>query len=161
MMKQNTAKRKFLLMQVDKQPAKMECVPNMEEVLKNTLSLYYLKFKNGHDLAIVEVDSNLYLGVFGPDAMLGYVHDPGGNNSAVGHRCWLLYPLIQQMGTGDIPPASNHSAANAHWVFDLPRSYPATRDTFVVWPPPGYVPYSLIFPAGLSPCAMLPSHPLR
>ena len=97
------------------------------------------------DGAEAAAKSNLYLGVFGPEAMTGYVEDPGSSNADVGHRRWLLYPPTQEMGTGDIP-ATADPAANALWVFDSPRSYPATREEFVAWPPPGYVPYSLIFP---------------
>jgi hypothetical protein len=54
------------------------------------------------------------------------------------------------MGTGDIPPAGvGNPRANALWVFDLqniggPR--PDTREEYVAWPPPGYVPYQVVFP---------------
>lgn len=36
--------------------------------------------------------SNLYLGVFGPSAISGYIRDPGSGNYFVGHRRWILYP---------------------------------------------------------------------
>lgn len=92
--------------------------------------------------------SNLALGFFGAGAISGYVLDHGGNNSAAGHRRWLLYPQTQLMGTGDIPGASGHYAANSLWVSDSnsgnPR--PVTRDDFVAWPPPGYVPYQVVYP---------------
>lgn len=91
--------------------------------------------------------SNLHL-VFGPAAIDGYMEDPGNGNDLVGHRRWLLYPQTQQMGTGDIPPVSGYPAANALWVFDSnlwgPR--PATREEFVAWPPPGYVPHQVVYP---------------
>jgi hypothetical protein len=52
------------------------------------------------------------------------------------------------MGSGDIPYNENSWPANARWVFDDnmwdPR--PETRDEFVAWPPPGYVPYQVVFP---------------
>jgi len=90
--------------------------------------------------------SNLYLGRFGWGAITGYIQDPGSGNYFVGHRRWILYPQTQEMGTGDIPPTS-YPAANALWVFDSniwgPR--PQTRDGFVAWPPPGYVPYQVVF----------------
>ncbi len=93
-------------------------------------------------------NSDLFLGVYGSNAITGYIHDWGGNNYPVGHRRWILYPQTKSMGTGDIPPTDNYSSANALWVFDdnmwTPR--PRTRDTFVAWPPPGYVPYQLIYP---------------
>jgi hypothetical protein len=92
-------------------------------------------------------NSNLYLGVYGWNAITGYMRDPGSGNYFVGHRRWILYPQTQQMGTGDIPPVTGYSPANALWVFDSnmwgPR--PATRDEFVAWPPRGYVPYQVVF----------------
>ncbi len=92
-------------------------------------------------------NSNLALGASGWDSISLYVKDPGSNNGAAGHRRWILYPQTQQMGTGDIPPAGG-SAANALWVFDdniwNPRS--ATREEYVAWPPPGYVPYQVVYP---------------
>ena len=91
--------------------------------------------------------SDLFLGVYGWDAISGYVRDPGDFNGAVGHRRWILYPQTQTMGTGDLPPTGG-SSSNALWVIDGhvwdPR--PATRDMFVAWPPPGYVPYQVVFP---------------
>ena len=98
----------------------------------------------GHDGA---GNSNLYLGVYGWNAITGYMRDPGGGNYFAGHRRWILYPQTQEMGAGDIPPVSGHWSSNALWVFDShmwgPR--PATRDEFVAWPPRGYVPYQVVF----------------
>lgn len=94
--------------------------------------------------------SNLSLGHAGPAAVFGQMQDQGGNNAAVGHRRWLLYPQTQQMGVGDVAGdgTSAHESANAVWVqdghFGDPR--PATRQDFVSWPPPGFLPYPLMFP---------------
>jgi uncharacterized protein YkwD len=89
--------------------------------------------------------SNLALGAYGPDAVSLYMNDNG--NTALGHRRWVLYPQTREMGTGDIPGSSGHWSANDLWVFDSnlwgPR--PATRDNFVAWPPPGFVPYPVVF----------------
>jgi len=93
--------------------------------------------------------SNLYLGVYGPSAISGYIYDPGGGNYFVGHRRWILYPQSKNLGTGDIPPTSGHSPANALWVFDSSNMWgarPTTREAYVAWPPPGYVPYQVIYP---------------
>jgi uncharacterized protein YkwD len=93
--------------------------------------------------------SNLYLGVYGWNAITGYMKDPGTGNSFVGHRRWILYPQTQVMGTGDIPPTTSYSPANALLVFDEAHMWgirPPTRDEFVAWPPPGYVPYQVVFP---------------
>jgi hypothetical protein len=89
----------------------------------------------------------LYLGVYGWNAITGYMRDPGGGNYFAGHRRWILYPQTQEMGSGDIPPTGSHSPANALWVFDshLREPRPATRDEFVAWPPRGYVPYLVVF----------------
>lgn len=90
--------------------------------------------------------SNLALGDYGPAAISGYMDDYGSINVAVGHRRWMLYPQTRVMGTGDLPFVGTNLAANATWILDShfndPR--PATRDTFVAWPPPGYVPYPLV-----------------
>ncbi len=92
--------------------------------------------------------SNLYLGVYGPPAISGYIYDPGAGNYPVGHRRWILYPQTEWMGTGDIPPAGSYWSSNALWVFDenMWQPRPETREAFVAWPPPGYVPYQVLFP---------------
>ena len=92
--------------------------------------------------------SNLYLGIYGPASITGYINDPGSGNYAVGHRRWILYPQTEWMGSGDVPSMGGYWSSNALWVFDqnmwAPR--PQTREEFVAWPPPGYVPYQVIFP---------------
>jgi len=92
--------------------------------------------------------SNLFLGVYSWNAIDGYIEDPGSGNYPIGHRRWILYPQTQKMGSGDIPTTGNNWAANALWVFDdaMWGSRPATREEFVAWPPPGYVPYQVVYP---------------
>jgi hypothetical protein len=91
--------------------------------------------------------ANLALGNAGPDAITAYIWDSGANNTAVGHRRWLLYPQTQIMGTGDVSAQGAKLAGNATWIFDAnyggPR--PPTRDGFVSWPPPRFVPYQVVF----------------
>ncbi len=97
--------------------------------------------------------SNLALGTFGRLAIDAYMDDFGNNNSSVGHRRWLLYPQTRTFATGDTPSVSNGEGgqsywrSNALWVFDSniggPR--PATRDGYVAWPPPGHVPYQVVY----------------
>jgi uncharacterized protein YkwD len=85
----------------------------------------------------------------GVDAIQAYMEDYGGGNYFVGHRRWILYPQTQMMGTGDIPSSQNYPASNALWVFDHDHMWdphPATREEFVAWPPPGYVPEPVVFP---------------
>jgi uncharacterized protein YkwD len=91
--------------------------------------------------------SNLFL-VRSPDAIDGYMQDPGDGNAVVPHRRWLLFPQTMQMGSGDVPAIGGHPAANALYVVDAAHYWderPATRDGFVAWPPPGFVPEHLIF----------------
>lgn len=92
--------------------------------------------------------SNLALGTFGPAAVDAYMDDGGAGDNPVGHRRWVLYPQTQFMGVGDVPRTNGYSAANALWVFDdnLWEPRPATREAFVAWPPPGYVPYQVVYP---------------
>ena len=92
--------------------------------------------------------SNLYLGVYSWNAITGYMLDPGGGNYPVGHRRWILYPQTQVMGTGDVPYTQDYPASNALRVFDshMWEQTPPTREEFVSWPPPGYVPYQVVFP---------------
>ncbi len=92
--------------------------------------------------------SNLYLGVYGPSAITGYISDPGVGNYFVGHRRWILYPQTKWMGSGDIPPSGGYRPSNALWVFgpNLWEPRPQTREEYVAWPPPGYVPYQVVFP---------------
>lgn len=93
--------------------------------------------------------SNLYLSVVSPKAIDGYMEDPGGGvNRTVPHRRWLLYPQTRHMGIGDIPAVDGYPAANVLWVIDPEHNFdprPPTRDGYVAWPPPGYVPEELIF----------------
>ena len=90
-------------------------------------------------------NSNLALGTLGWGSITGYIEDAGSNNAAVGHRRWLLHPPTQEMGTGDIPATATTSATNAIWVFDdnIFANGPA-RDGYVAWPPPGFVPYTVV-----------------
>ena len=91
--------------------------------------------------------SNIVLGAHGVSAIDTYMEDPGSNNTAVGHRRWILYPQTQSFGTGDVPAGGGYSSANALWVIDsnLSAPRPTTRDGFVAWPPAGYVPYQVVF----------------
>ena len=92
--------------------------------------------------------SNLALGNAGPEAIAGYMFDHGVGNEPVGHRRWLLYPQTETMGTGDIEAAGGNYAANATWVFDgnFSEPRPTTRTNFVSWPPPGFIPYPVVYP---------------
>lgn len=89
--------------------------------------------------------SNLALGSLGWSSITGYMEDAGANNAAVGHRRWLLHPPTLEMGTGDVPATASSSATNAIWVFDDNIfSEGATRDGFVAWPPPAFIPHTVV-----------------
>lgn len=90
--------------------------------------------------------SNLSLGVYGAAAMDGYVYDSGDNNKAVGHRWWLLHPGLKSITSGDVPSGNGARGANALHVFDVNWQSTTTRDGFVAWPPPGYVPGYTVYP---------------
>ncbi len=103
------------------------------------------------DAAQAAGNSNICYGFYNdPGCLVAYMLDLGSNNAAVGHRRWVLYPQTQTMGTGDVPqsgpPANPYPPANALWVFDgnFGTRRPATRDTYVAWPPPGFVPYQVV-----------------
>ncbi|MCC6704180.1 MAG: hypothetical protein IT334_04830, partial [Thermomicrobiales bacterium] len=84
----------------------------------------------------------------GHDPVTGYMEDTGGNNLAVGHRRWLLYPQTTTFGTGDVAGVHPDSFVytNAIWVQDnIDGARPATRTPYVAWPPAGYVPYQVVF----------------
>ena len=88
--------------------------------------------------------SNLALGLSGLDAIDAYMQDFGANNTKVGHRRTMLYPQVQEMGTGDVPFGGGHWASNTLYVFDShlwdPRPDVREERDFVSWPPSGYVP---------------------
>src|SRR5579884_1735943 len=89
--------------------------------------------------------SNLCFGYLNdPGCGLLYMQDPGLASGPAGHRRWILYPQTTDMGTGDVGGTGGFAMANALWVYDPTTTYgdprPPVRDSFVAWPPPGYVP---------------------
>jgi hypothetical protein len=95
--------------------------------------------------------SNLFLVIFGPVAITVYFYNPGSGNYTEGHRRWLLYPQKEWMGSGDITTTGGYRSSNALWIFDenIWAPKPQTREEYMAWPPPGYVPNRLSFHAGL------------
>lgn len=74
------------------------------------------------------------------EAMDSYIRDQGSDNGPVGHRRWLLWPKLQEIGIG------NTDRSNAIWVLGNAGSVPADNPEFIAWPPKGYVPDNLVFP---------------
>ena len=87
---------------------------------------------------------NLALGSYGIPAINGYVEDPGAQNTAVGHRRWILAPRVQGMGTGDIPPNNGNRASNCLRVIGDNRS-PRLPAMVSAWPPKGFVPWETVY----------------
>jgi len=74
------------------------------------------------------------------EAMDAYMRDQGANNGPVGHRRWLLWPRLQEIGIG------NTNSSNAIWVLGNAGTAPSDAPEFIAWPPQGYVPDLMAFP---------------
>ncbi len=74
------------------------------------------------------------------EAIDSYLRDAGSNNGPVGHRRWLLWPRLQEIGIG------NTSGANAIWVIGNAGTAPADAPEFIAWPPEGYTPKQFAYP---------------
>ena len=86
-------------------------------------------------------------GTYGIDR---YMKDEGAHNVSVGHRRWILYPRLTQVGIGVIPyDDSSRRTANALYVLgsDIFGTRPDGREQrgFVAWPPAGYVPSQTVW----------------
>lgn len=77
--------------------------------------------------------SNLYLGRTGPNAVVGYMADPGENNRSVGHRRWILNTQNREIATGDT------TRSNALTVIGLAKG--PSNDQWIPWPAAGYFPW--------------------
>ena len=83
--------------------------------------------------------SNLYQGESGAGAMVGYVEDLGV--PSLGHRRWVLDPRGVRWGTGSTGATNALLVAGANSRSDSSVPVPAV----VSWPPPGSVPWPLVF----------------
>lgn len=72
-------------------------------------------------------------------AIDAYIRDQGSNNGPVGHRRWLLWPRLQEIGIG------NTERANAIWVLGNAGTSPEDAPEFIAWPPEGYIPNNLVY----------------
>lgn len=87
------------------------------------------------DGATAAGSANLALGNAGPNAVRAYIADSG--TASLGHRRWVLYSRLGEVGTGDT------TRANALWVFGGTVAAPASiAETGVAWPARGYVPWT-------------------
>lgn len=83
--------------------------------------------------------ANLTLGVVGVDGVSGQIEDPGAGNTALGHRRWLLYPPLSEVGVG-----STSRAGAVEVIGDFSGGKSASP--WIAWPPEGYVPTEVVFP---------------
>jgi uncharacterized protein YkwD len=82
--------------------------------------------------------SNLSLGSIGPGAIKGQMSDSGSGNTDVGHRRWILYPPLSQVGMGST------SSSMALKVFGTGTANGNTRPSGgTAWPSAGYFPYEI------------------
>ncbi len=72
----------------------------------------------------------------GPRAVLGYMTDPGDGNIFAGHRRWLLWQGLTEIGTGDTDVSNT--------IVVIPEPFIAQRGkAWVSWPTPGAFPREL------------------
>lgn len=83
--------------------------------------------------------SNLSLGSAGSRAIDAYIKDAGSGNYFVGHRRWVLYPKLTEIGTGDT------DRSNALWVIGNFGSVPDNMPEFIAYPPKGFMPQDLVY----------------
>ncbi|HEY3832849.1 MAG TPA: CAP domain-containing protein [Acidimicrobiia bacterium] len=96
--------------------------------------------QDGHDGA---ASSNLALGNTGPDAIDQLMFD----DTELGHRRNMLYEGTDVMGSGSVPANGTNPAAEAQYVLTPSvNPLPTPRDTFMAWPPKGFVPYQVVYP---------------
>lgn len=84
--------------------------------------------------------------IVGPRAVDAFIEDPedpGDKNQAVSHRRWLLFSLSAEMGNGGLPALGTNKVAAAIWVYG--NFNPTAAVDFIAWPPPGHVPYPLVY----------------
>lgn len=71
----------------------------------------------------------------GARVVVGYMTDPGADNKAVGHRRWILYPRLAEVGLGDTDSANNMVVRGGKVT--------APKNQWVTWPTAGYFPREL------------------
>lgn len=73
------------------------------------------------------------------EAVDSYIRDQGSSNGPVGHRRWLLWPRLREIGIG------NTDSSNAIWVIGNAGMTPGDAPEFITWPPEGYIPANMVF----------------
>jgi len=73
----------------------------------------------------------------GARAVVSYMEDPGPGNELVGHRRWLLFQALAEIGNGDTDTSNS--------IYTLGKSRRKAARSWVAWPTAGF------FPAELEP----------
>jgi len=77
-------------------------------------------------------------------AVDGYIADL--TSLPPGHRTWLLLPDLTALGLGNITSGPDQRARQANVLTPVTQAGGTSRHGFSAWPPPGYVPYMLVYP---------------
>lgn len=80
-------------------------------------------------------NGNLALNATGARAVSAYIADLGANNKEAGHRRWLLYPRLAEVGIGDTEISNN--------IVVLGGKLTEPKNQWVTWPTAGYFPREL------------------
>ncbi|MCW5516424.1 CAP domain-containing protein [Muriicola sp. Z0-33] len=111
----------------------MKANNRLEHNPPNTWKCFTQDGKDGAGSSLLTMSKNA-------EAMDSYIRDQGANNGPVGHRRWLLWPRLQEIGVG------NTDSSNAIWVIGNAGTAPVDAPEFISWPPEGYIPDMFAFP---------------
>ena len=89
------------------------------------------------NLHIAQVNDEARLMAPGARAVTSYMVDDGDNNTSVGHRRWLLYPPLLEVGIGDTGIANTIVVLGGKWRSTKPKAQ------WITWPSAGYFPWEL------------------
>lgn len=86
--------------------------------------------------------SNLAWGTSNASSIDLYVQDPGaGNAGSIGHRRWVLYPVLGKVGVGFVSGGNNGYGGLAQCLAVIgDTSNVGARPDWYAWPPPGFSP---------------------
>ena len=111
----------------------MKANNQLEHNPPNTWKCFSQDGKDGAGSSLLTMSKNA-------EAIDSYMRDQGANNGPVGHRRWLLWPRLQEIGIG------NTNSTNAIWVLGNAGTAPTDAPEFIAWPHEGYVPDIMAFP---------------
>lgn len=96
----------------------------------------YLGSKNGNiGLVLADGEGELKAAMTGARGVVVHMDDQGSHNASVGHRRWLLYSRLTQVGIGDTRIANT--------IVVIGGKLAPARKQWVAWPSAGYFPREL------------------